>query len=298
MQYLSSPTRKELDRAHAAGKWLDIGAPTLKNLLFIKPRRSMTWLSLALSSIPLAILYNSTIFTSFESNDYSVAVVSKDFFSGGSFDQNGTHYRAKDGPKEGPALRSLVTPAIRFDNSTFGMPSWAYKEYVADFISELQSSPDKLQHLSNKDCINTYSTRMLTGHRNLFAVTSGKRFSVEGLDNNVTSGSLLYTDQISTNEYINSYPPHYEPFDYLCSGLPGYINGTLKRCTPDNNSPDTWNLFGFDIEHCRSEVVAEHCRLFFNRTFSITIIICNVVKVGCMIYAAAYLRDEMLCTQG
>ena len=35
MQYLSSPIRTELDRAHSRGRWLDIGVPTMRNLLWI-----------------------------------------------------------------------------------------------------------------------------------------------------------------------------------------------------------------------------------------------------------------------
>ena len=56
MQYLSSPTRKDLDRAHSKGQWLDVGVPTMRNLTKIDIRRSLTWFLLALTSVPLAIL--------------------------------------------------------------------------------------------------------------------------------------------------------------------------------------------------------------------------------------------------
>ena len=53
MQCLSAPTRKEVDEAHAKGKWLDIGVPSVRNLTNIaKPRVGM-WLGLALTSLPL-----------------------------------------------------------------------------------------------------------------------------------------------------------------------------------------------------------------------------------------------------
>ena len=35
MQCLSSPTCEEVDRAHANGKWLDIGVPSVQNLRHI-----------------------------------------------------------------------------------------------------------------------------------------------------------------------------------------------------------------------------------------------------------------------
>jgi hypothetical protein len=56
MQCLSAPTRKEIDRAHAAGTWLDIGIPSFRNLRCIRRRRVALWSLLGLSSLPLHLL--------------------------------------------------------------------------------------------------------------------------------------------------------------------------------------------------------------------------------------------------
>ena len=56
MQCLVAPTRQEIDRAHAAGSWLDIGVPSVRNLWFIDRRRTIAWALLAMSSVPLAFL--------------------------------------------------------------------------------------------------------------------------------------------------------------------------------------------------------------------------------------------------
>ena len=56
MQCLSSPTRQELDVVHAKGTYLDIGVPSLRNLKSISIKRSVCWLLLAFSSIPLHLL--------------------------------------------------------------------------------------------------------------------------------------------------------------------------------------------------------------------------------------------------
>jgi hypothetical protein len=56
MQCLSAPTRKEVDRAHAIGKWLDIGIPSFRNLENIQIRRMFLWYLLGLSSLPLHLL--------------------------------------------------------------------------------------------------------------------------------------------------------------------------------------------------------------------------------------------------
>jgi hypothetical protein len=56
MQCLSAPTRKEVDRAHASRRWLDIGIPSFRNLRHITRWRLALWLLLGISSLPLHLL--------------------------------------------------------------------------------------------------------------------------------------------------------------------------------------------------------------------------------------------------
>ena len=56
MQILSSPTRKEVDRAHSKKQWLDIGIPSTRNLRAISGKRILMWIALAFSSIPLHLM--------------------------------------------------------------------------------------------------------------------------------------------------------------------------------------------------------------------------------------------------
>ncbi|KAH6661871.1 hypothetical protein B0J14DRAFT_687753 [Halenospora varia] len=79
MQVISSPTRQEVDSAHRRSKWLDIGIPSFRNLLWIKKIRVFLWAILAVSSIPLHLLYNSAIFQSLSANDYDYIVVQPNF---------------------------------------------------------------------------------------------------------------------------------------------------------------------------------------------------------------------------
>lgn len=53
MQVLSSPTRSELVRAHSRKIWLHIGVPNTRNLWHIGKDRSLLWILLFLSSVPL-----------------------------------------------------------------------------------------------------------------------------------------------------------------------------------------------------------------------------------------------------
>lgn len=56
MQCLSSPTRKDVDTAHAKGNWLDIGVPSIRNLLSIPTYKLVLWLVLGFSSVPLHLM--------------------------------------------------------------------------------------------------------------------------------------------------------------------------------------------------------------------------------------------------
>ncbi len=56
MQFLSSPTRDEVDKAHAEQKWLDIGIQSFRNLVKIGRMRMVLWFLLAISSIPLHLM--------------------------------------------------------------------------------------------------------------------------------------------------------------------------------------------------------------------------------------------------
>lgn len=56
MQCLSAPTREEVDQAHRKRKWLEIGAPGLRNLKSIGRDRLALWFVLLLSSLPLHLL--------------------------------------------------------------------------------------------------------------------------------------------------------------------------------------------------------------------------------------------------
>lgn len=56
MQLQVSPTRANLDEAHRAGDWIDIGLHTLRNLRYVRGWRRMSWAILALTSLPISLL--------------------------------------------------------------------------------------------------------------------------------------------------------------------------------------------------------------------------------------------------
>jgi hypothetical protein len=56
MQLIAAPSRKDIDKAHAKGIWLDIGVPSLRNLFHIPWKRGLLWGVLVFSSLPIHFL--------------------------------------------------------------------------------------------------------------------------------------------------------------------------------------------------------------------------------------------------
>ncbi|EPS39583.1 hypothetical protein H072_6735 [Dactylellina haptotyla CBS 200.50] len=79
MQILMAPTRDEIDRAHSKGNWLDIGINSLRNMYWVGTGslwRIILFLVLSLSSLPLHLLYNSTVYFTLQDNTYSAWAMS------------------------------------------------------------------------------------------------------------------------------------------------------------------------------------------------------------------------------
>lgn len=55
-QLLQSPTRVEVDRAHAQGTWLHVGIASVRNWRWIEKWRVVGWGVLVVSSVPLHLL--------------------------------------------------------------------------------------------------------------------------------------------------------------------------------------------------------------------------------------------------
>ncbi|KAI1112993.1 hypothetical protein F5Y14DRAFT_419253 [Nemania sp. NC0429] len=88
MQVLNAPSREELDYAHSKGFWFAIGAPSARNILMLPQFKKWCWVALLISSVPIHVLFNSTIFEiGYRGNDneFSLTIATEDFIHGGPF---------------------------------------------------------------------------------------------------------------------------------------------------------------------------------------------------------------------
>jgi len=168
MQILTSPTRRECDDAHARGDWLDIGVAGVRNLTRISRRRRILWALLAISSIPIHLLFNSAVFKTLDANEYDYFVVRKDFLDG--------------------------APIVSY-NPYSGSPEPVLPAKPSQFRSELESAQKRYldrvslyEYLSPRECILNYGGAFTSGHSNLFLVTENSSTAI----NFFAKGSVYY----------------------------------------------------------------------------------------------------------
>ncbi|KAF2818378.1 hypothetical protein CC86DRAFT_472899 [Ophiobolus disseminans] len=75
MQVLSSPTRGDIDKAHARNQWLEVGILSPRNMRSLPRRRRYLCLLLSLSSIPLHLFYNASVYKITASNEWNLNIV-------------------------------------------------------------------------------------------------------------------------------------------------------------------------------------------------------------------------------
>lgn len=86
MQVLNSPTRREVDKAHRENVALEIGVPSLSNILHVAWFKNVCWLLFFASSFPIHLFFNSAIFsTEYKGSDFHLTIASDAFIDGAQY---------------------------------------------------------------------------------------------------------------------------------------------------------------------------------------------------------------------
>ena len=86
MQVVSSPTRREIDKAHRQKIALEIGVPSLSNIFHVAWFKGVCWLLFFASSFPLHLFFNSLIFsTEYEGSNFHLTIASDAFIDGAQY---------------------------------------------------------------------------------------------------------------------------------------------------------------------------------------------------------------------
>ena len=258
MQCLSSPTRSEIDKAHNQGIWLDIGVPSVRNLRRLSLIRIVLWWLLAVSSLPLHLLYNSAVFSSLCTRQFNVFVVSNEFLDGAPFE----------------------------------LPDLPLKRTLQGY----QTNQTSLVKLENTACVDVYTAQPISTNSDLLMVSTYSNHinslydyfvnatsKMHATNNNVAKGGNLFcSDDLAGGGCKPKYV-----FDSK-----NWTIGTF----PDSSLVSTDS--GSRIQYCLSDPVDEHCKLQFSLAIMIAVIICNLVKTICISVIAWKPDWEPLVTLG
>lgn len=214
--------------------------------------------------------YNSAVFEALSANEYNVLVVTEGFLTGAPW-SNGSYN----------GLSEAYLPSYMAKRP---LPAYDSPVRVAT-VKRLQDNIKALERLDNAACMKAYQSRLLSDRRNLLAVTSAKP---------VNSSNLL--------NVMLELPNGNDPTGWICLFLPARTNKRGRLITCDVNlavqHADSWKVGGEAIEYCLSETVEEHCKLQFSKIIMVVVIVCNLVKVCCMLSAILKQFGESLVTTG
>ncbi|GME45538.1 hypothetical protein GTA08_BOTSDO04901 [Neofusicoccum parvum] len=301
MQVLSSPTRSELVRAHSRKIWLHIGVPNTRNLWHIGKDRSLLWILLFLSSVPLHFIFNSVIFANIQANEYAVLPATPSFLNGGEYNTTG-FFGFGDSEKE--IFASSATD-------------------IRTKFEGLLSAGNKTENLTTAECLSAYNNQYISKYgdvllvqdeviwRNRMVWAPSYRFENGTLHDSYFTWTDLTSINFSTELLMfpgsqpnlgdnifpfRSYPDEYPASGWLCPSR------SVESCSisssaevPDRN---TWAPYGHAVSHCVAELVAEQCRLQFSSRIAAAVIACNVVKAACVVALLVRSRHHHLVTLG
>ncbi|KAE8321014.1 hypothetical protein BDV39DRAFT_197984 [Aspergillus sergii] len=324
MQCLTSPTRAEVDQAHAQRKWLDIGVHSIRNLSFIGRAKLALWLALLVSTLPLHLLWNSAVVMTTTFNDYSGLVVTENFLESRS--------------DIGLDCTSQAMKEYRSSNMSSYVTCWLFDQARNNRSSLTQMEPSR--------CISTYQAGLEGRSFNMLAVTK---------QSDALNQSTTFPPPGNTTLPVLAY---FHPLDYpdqieqWCSGMCqrwGQGNNSTKFCFDENwdeasvpfacqehkvNGTDwepnalsqtsSWMchpdaiLYGqcsgsaatrnatkwtilpehYEIDHCLVTDASHTCQLLYSPIILYIAIACNAIKFSSILLCLLVSREPTLATIG
>ncbi|RMY46955.1 hypothetical protein D0865_08957 [Hortaea werneckii] len=293
MQCLCSPTRIEIDRAHARGDWLDVGVPSFRNLWRINWRRTALWWILALSSVPIHLLYNSVIFKTQAANDYVLVVANTEFFKGEAFApfyldlySVAVFRKYKDEGKLEASTPTRDFPVDLTDNDVS-----AIRDVQLQFSEDNNyANETKVHNLTASECITAYGTYFVSEHRNVVTITSAR--------GNQTNNTVLFAARTNSDLEHGFQSLTY---GWICLDAGHNIEvDNVRSCDigPVQKNSSNWTINQLKIDYCLAEVAQPRCKLQFSLPMLATVILMNACKSICMFLTLWKHRSATLVTIG
>ncbi|EGD93019.1 hypothetical protein TESG_00576 [Trichophyton tonsurans CBS 112818] len=262
IQCLSAPTRADLDNAHKELCWLDIGILSVRNFRQISRPRSALWVILVLSSLPLHLMYNSTIFATTSSNSYYA------FLGDGSFGQTALEDLTL-APSD-PQLQPLDNYEPR------------NKSIIETFTHLYDMSQNGvLEELDNAACIDAYTKTYQNSYVNVLLVT----------DTQHNKSEYRYVGYQEVYRPVTG-----SPFTWICPN--DYEEATKCQSKLLNTKPEivagNWEVLAQPIKYCLAEVAPPHCKLQYSLPLTVVVMVFILVKAITICYVAITIDTPIL----
>lgn len=267
MQVLNAPSREELDNAHEKGTSLDVGVSSPGNFFKVSLFKKTMWILFFLSSIPIHVLFNSSIFvTDNRGSEFSYFVFDESVLSGGAAFDPGTSLAVT-------ALDDDNTDAGNYNFDTKSWKDWAHldkamqqysKNIRLDKSRNIDTTVEEIQNggwhkLSKSDCISLYNTSSCSGlqaYRNVAMILRGttgwNRSQVWDLTTNESSFWDTYVPKDVNNSLWFSYPSNYSAISCSMKLIPEDVRDYVADAGSCWNSCS--NLMALDYRLGKSDM--------------------------------------------
>ncbi|CAD6447443.1 86264bf5-c589-40d8-a074-f67d65727c7b [Sclerotinia trifoliorum] len=294
LYFLSSPTRNEIDEAHAKGNSLDIGVLSLGNLKSLK--KKILFGLLLISSIPIHLFSNSMVFASNLEVDYDVVIVSPHFLVQSTVD----------------CSQDVAATCSEIDNHPISCETHPLNFTTSKDSSDLcntsivlheSATQNKLRRLNTTDCLTAYSTlsNPSSNYGNVLVVTKNQPL----FTNNtilLAFHHMTYSSVLSGHGWTCG-PEDPLPGHSMCDISNLILNADIWTLGPSqlpitSNSTSLESYERWEIDHCLAETLPDQpmCKLQYSRLILLCIIIASAVKFICILFIAASMNQTVLST--
>ncbi|KAI0378510.1 hypothetical protein F5Y04DRAFT_272481 [Hypomontagnella monticulosa] len=270
IQLQAAPTRADIDKAHSNQTWLDVGVPSLRNFRYIGPWRQLCWVFLGFCALTFHLMYNSAVFQSLASNDYTIAVVKNSFITGASWNLTVAERNRKG--------------AAAWDEARVNPPQ-DYHKVISDIQQEAMRGSYERKNTS--DCFSLYD--------DYWAPQGNAVIFVKNDTSPPEDGSLLM--------YVGIVPR----WDCWAKNMWAVSNGSMAFKAVSPSSPVTNWLLGppkYQVSHCLVQppnTAAGRCGFQFSTYIMYTVCVFNFVigstMVSVWVYRRRMKRGENIWTQ-
>ncbi|KAJ5937109.1 hypothetical protein N7466_003559 [Penicillium verhagenii] len=267
MQCLAAPSRRDINKAHMKGRWLDIGVPSIRNLFEVPRTRSFLWVLLALSSLPFHLMYNSAIYSTSSAHAYDV-------FAGSS--------------SLGENLQSNLNLTYPFSEAN-----------MTSSFMQLYSSAKSgdLERLDNQACVDAFAVTFEEAYSKVLIVT-------QDVGDNDTYAYVM-TNGVFQPIFNTRGDASTNPYMWLCGVESLRLSATSCYTGRDfwTRSLDNWKVglsdnSQYTVEYCLVEKAPQSCKLEYSFQLVIVVIAFNLSKIAILLFMWLGIQNSPILTIG